>query len=819
MAESYLVHGILHATILQAKELIIQKHHIHGHSNGFFKKLCMCCSGSDVIEELEDRVHIGKGHSRLYATIDFGIARIARTRIVEHEPANPVWNESFHLCCAYETEAVTITVKDDRPVGAEVVGRAHIPVSEILSGQVVEDWYVLVSDHNGKLTGGNVCVRLQFVDARKEPSWGTGVPGPAFDGVPYVFFKQLKGNTIRLYQDAHMLDHFLPHIYLEGRHRYEPTRCWEDIYRAIDGAQYLVYIAGWSVYAKITLIRDADRMIPGAEGVTLGELLKRKAEEGVRVLLLVWDDRTSSSVLKTNGLMQTHDEDTEAYFKGSNVNCVLCPRNPDDASSLAQGFEVGLMFTHHQKTVTVDAPIVDDPAERRTIVSFVGGIDLCDGRYDTQMHSLFRTLNNVHENDFHQPNFEGADLKHGGPREPWHDVHSRLEGPVAWDVLYNFEERWKKQGKRGMLLPINEINNIVSPESAARENDSESWNSQIFRSIDEGAVVGFPREPEDAAAMGLMSGKDFIFDQSIQYAYIAAIRRAKKFIYMENQYFLGSCASWSSSQDVGALQLIPMELTLKIVSKIEAGKRFAVYVVVPMWPEGVPDSGSVQAILDWQRLTMEMMYSRIAKALTDKRMHHAKATDYLNFFCLGNRERLDRNEYRPPQPPPPGSDYRKAQDNRRFMIYVHAKTMIVDDEYIIVGSANCNQRSMDGSRDTEIAHGSYQPNHLASSGSPPRGQIHGFRMSLWYEHTGRLDDEFLDPESLSCVRTVRRISEGLWDMYTGPEELDLPGHLLAYPITEEGGSVTQKAGFEFFPDTKALVKGTKSIVLPPILTT
>ncbi len=27
----------------------------------------------------------------------------------------------------------------------------------------------------------------------------------------------------------------------------------------------------------------------------------------------------------------------------------------------------------------------------------------------------------------------------------------------------------------------------------------------------------------------------------------------------------------------------------------------AVYVVAPMWPEGVPDSGSVQAILDWQR--------------------------------------------------------------------------------------------------------------------------------------------------------------------------------------------------------------------------
>ena len=35
-----------------------------------------------------------------------------------------------------------------------------------------------------------------------------------------------------------------------------------------------------------------------------------------------------------------------------------------------------------------------------------------------------------------------------GPREPWHDVHSRLEGPVAFDVLTNFEQRWLKQVRR-----------------------------------------------------------------------------------------------------------------------------------------------------------------------------------------------------------------------------------------------------------------------------------------------------------------------------------------------------------------------------------
>lgn len=58
------------------------------------------------------------------------------------------------------------------------------------------------------------------------------------------------------------------------------------------------------------------------------------------------------------------------------------------------------------------------------------------------------------------------------------------------------------------------------------------------------------------------------------------------------------------------------------------------------------------------------------------------------------------------------------------MIYVHAKGMIVDDEYVILGSANINQRSLAGSKDTEIAMGSYQPHHTwASKNQHPYGQV------------------------------------------------------------------------------------------------
>ncbi|XP_020594501.1 phospholipase D alpha 1-like, partial [Phalaenopsis equestris] len=355
-------------------------------------------------------------------------------------------------------------------------------------------------------------------------------------------------------------------------------------------------------------------------------------------------------------------------------------------------------------------------------------------------------------------------------------------------------------------------------------NSNICW--QVFRSIDGGAAHGFPDSPEEAAAMGLITGKDNVVDRSIQDAYIIAIRRAKNFIYIENQYFLGSSYAWREDkdikvEDIGALHLIPKELSLKIVSKIEAGERFAVYVVVPMWPEGVPESGSVQAILDWQRRTIEMMYDDVAAALRAKGFSdQVSPRDYLNFFCLGNREVKRAGEYEPPERPEPDSDYSRAQHARRFMIYVHAKMMIVDDEYIIVGSANINQRSMDGGRDTEIAMGAYQPNHL-SSFQPPRGQIHGFRLSLWCEHLGMIDDAFLHPESMECILKVRKNAEERWLSYFGILLYgDLSGHLLSYPISvENNGKIAMSSGMEFFPDTKARVLGTKSDYLPTILTT
>ncbi|KAG4906713.1 hypothetical protein JHK82_055361 [Glycine max] len=263
---------------------------------------------------------------------------------------------------------------------------------------------------------------------------------------------------------------------------------------------------------------------------------------------------------------------------------------------------------------------------------------------------------------------------------------------------------------------------------------------KIFRSIDSNSVKGFPKEPKDASSMNLVCGKNVLIDMSIHTAYVKAIRAAQHYIYIENQYFIGSSYNWSQHKDLGANNLIPMEIALKIAAKIRANERLAVYIVIPMWRQ--------------RHKTMQMMYETIYKALVEVGLEAAfSPQDYLIFFCLGNREAIDMYENI------------TARTNRRFMVYVRSKGMIVDDEYVILGSANINQRSMEGTRDIEIAMGAYQPHHTWQEGSIIL--IHGYRMSLWAEHT-----------SLECIRRVRTMGELNWNQFASNDVTEMTRHQL-----------------------------------------
>jgi len=217
------------------------------------------------------------------------------------------------------------------------------------------------------------------------------------------------------------------------------------------------------------------------------------------------------------------------------------------------------------------------------------------------------------------------------------------------------------------------------------------------------------------------------------------------------------------------------------------------------------------------------MYRLIALELknppTDKNqallLERPHPTDWLMFFCLGNREVNNIN-----QPTPPASKTFPFLFNqtRRHQIYVHSKLMIVDDDYIILGSANINDRSMMGDRDTEICVGGFQPTFTTDKNSSARGLIHRFRMSLWSEHLRISEYQFLEPSSTQCISRIKQLAQLNWDRYAAKFFFeDLAGHLMSYPIAvNQDGDIYSDP--MYFPDTEGKVAGMVSAKIPADIT-
>ena len=358
---------------------------------------------------------------------------------------------------------------------------------------------------------------------------------------------------------------------------YVPTRLWLDLYHSLNSAQKLIYVTGWSAFTGISLVRGEEAAEYGDTNV--GELLKRKASEGVRVLVMTWNEKSNDSGFM-EGMMGTHDEDTYKYFKGTDVICTNVPRWKKSWMNLGSQF-VSTLYTHHQKTVICDAEIGDGSGRRR-LVGYVGGIDITDGRYDNPRYQLFRSLFSLHAGDFYQNCTLGATAE-CGPREPWHDIHAKVEGPVAVDVMTNFTDRWIQQNPEQVddVLVLDEDEDMDLLCQDDLETGGGQFVVQLLRSITiDSALMNQERAPYCHRKYGRL------IDNSILRQYVNLIRNAVSFIYIENQYFLGSAYSWLEDSDTMSHHIIPMEITQKIISKIEAGESFHAYICVPMYPEG-----------------------------------------------------------------------------------------------------------------------------------------------------------------------------------------------------------------------------------------
>ncbi|KAF4667114.1 hypothetical protein FOL47_003715, partial [Perkinsus chesapeaki] len=108
---------------------------------------------------------------------------------------------------------------------------------------------------------------------------------------------------------------------------------------------------------------------------------------------------------------------------------------------------------------------------------------------------------------------------------------------------------------------------------------------------------------------------------------------------------------------------------------------------------------------------------------------------------------------------------------RTEQIYIHAKTMIVDDCKAIIGSANINDRSMAGDRDSETAvlieddMGTSSPYTFAGD----------MRTQLWREHFGLLQGVIEDRQEKTFIDNVLRdpTSDSCWKMWLTTAERNI----------------------------------------------
>lgn len=284
----YLLHGTLETAIYEAVSL--------PNMDLFSEKVRLFAKNlGNPLGKLKKatRVHVPTAviTSDPYTVVVLAGARVARTRVINND-ANPKWNEHFLVPVAHHVFEIVFVVKDQDVMGSQRIGEVRISARPLMNGGAVDGWFDLL-DKGGKPCHEGAKLRLsaRYIPVEQSVIYNQGI-GSAH-AVPNTYFPLRKGCRVTLYQDAHVYDDTLPSITLDGGMPYVHGRCWEDICTAINGAHHLIYIAGWSVWDKVALVRDANRAVVEGGNFTLGELLKKKASQGVRVLMLVWDDKSS----------------------------------------------------------------------------------------------------------------------------------------------------------------------------------------------------------------------------------------------------------------------------------------------------------------------------------------------------------------------------------------------------------------------------------------------------------------------------------------------------------------------------------------------
>nr|XP_031859677.1 uncharacterized protein CI109_004952 [Kwoniella shandongensis]KAA5526749.1 hypothetical protein CI109_004952 [Kwoniella shandongensis] len=429
-----------------------------------------------------------------------------------------------------------------------------------------------------------------------------------------------------------------------------------NLSRAINMAKDRIYIHDWWVSPELYLRR------PGDERYRLDNLLKRKAEDGVKIFLIIYNEVSD----KTTPVDSSY---TKKTLTGLHPN-IMVQRSPSH-------FQTGTFYwSHHEKLCVIDETI-----------AFMGGLDLCYGRWDTSQHILtdddhtandgpdgpvWRGKDYSNERVMEYSNldkpFEDMFDRTKVPRMPWHDVGLQIVGQPARDLCRHFVQRWNllirtKNHKRQMPFLL--------PAADFTEHDLQELKLQGTCEVQICRSVG-------PWSMGTLTK----IEHSIQNAYCKSIEMSEHFVYIENQFFITS----TIVDGVKIENQIGDALVERIIRAHKEGTDWRACIVIPLlpgytYPIDSGEASSVRLILECQNRTISRgthsIFSRLRKEGIDP-------DDYITFFSLRGWAKF------------------KSGVLTTEQVYIHGKTMIVDDRLVLCGSANINERSQRGDRDSEL---------------------------------------------------------------------------------------------------------------------
>lgn len=72
----------------------------------------------------------------------------------------------------------------------------------------------------------------------------------------------------------------------------------------------------------------------------------------------------------------------------------------------------------------------------------------------------------------------------GGPREPWHDSHCKVEGEIAKDLGLTFGQRWRRavEGKKERFLQkmdLKPLFTLIKQGGSGEVQGDQAWSVQV----------------------------------------------------------------------------------------------------------------------------------------------------------------------------------------------------------------------------------------------------------------------------------------------------------------------------------------------------